>query len=221
MDDRFDDDTKNRNIGKGYWDTLHTSYERERIIYDDWLQLFDRAIANCQTPIIDLGCGSGNDTKYLVERGKKVIPCDYSTQAIENIQKNFPEVEKTHCFDMREGLPFDDDFTSIIIADLSLHYFSDEDTRKILAEIKRVLKKDGILLFRVNSVNDVNHGAGQGEEVERHYYRTDDGRFKRFFDKDDIDSFFDDWEMLYINEEQMTRYEKPKELWRGAYKVNK
>lgn len=221
MDDRFDDDINNRNIGKGYWDALHTSYERERIIYDDWLQLFDRAIEHCQTPIIDLGCGSGNDTKYLIERGKKVIPCDYSTQAIENIQKNFPEVERAKCFDMREGLPFDDDFTSMIIADLSLHYFSEEDTRKILDEIKRVLKKDGILVFRVNSVNDVNHGAGQGEEVERHYYRTTDGRFKRFFDKEDINLFFDGWEMLYINEEQMTRYEKPKELWRGAYKVNK
>lgn len=105
MDDRFDDDTKIKSVGKGYWDTLHTSYERERIIYDDWLELFDRAIEQCKTPIIDLGCGSGNDTKYLIERGKKVIPCDYSTQAIENIKKNFPEVERTECFDMRNGLP--------------------------------------------------------------------------------------------------------------------
>lgn len=221
MDDSFDDDTKIKSVGKGYWDTLHTSYERERIIYDDWLELFDRAIEQCKTPIIDLGCGSGNDTKYLIERGKKVIPCDYSTQAIENIKKNFPEVERTECFDMRNGLPFEDNFTSIIIADLSLHYFSKEDTRKLLDEIKRVLKKDGILLFRVNSVNDVNHGAGQGEEIERHYYKTTDGRYKRFFDNEDISSFFEGWEVLYINEEQMTRYEKTKELWRGAFKANK
>lgn len=221
MDDSFDDDTKIKSVGKGYLDTLHTSYEREKIIYDDWLELFDRAIEQCKTPIIDLGCGSGNDTKYLIERGKKVIPCDYSTQAIENIKKNFPEVERTECFDMRNGLPFEDNFTSIIIADLSLHYFSKEDTRKLLDEIKRVLKKDGILLFRVNSVNDVNHGAGQGEEIERHYYKTTDGRYKRFFDNEDISSFFEDWEVLYINEEQMTRYEKTKELWRGAFKANK
>ena len=221
MDDSFDDDTKIKSVGKGYWDTLHTSYERERIIYDDWLELFDRAIEQCKTPIIDLGCGSGNDTKYLIERGKKVIPCDYSTQAIENIKKNFPEVERTECFDMRTGLPFEDNFTSIIIEDLSLHYFSKEDTRKLLDEIKRVLKKDGILLFRVNSVNDVNHGAGQGEEIERHYYKTTDGRYKRFFDNEDISSFFEGWEVLYINEEQMTRYEKTKELWRGAFKANK
>lgn len=221
MDDSFDDDTKIKSVGKGYWDTLHTSYEREKIIYDDWLELFDRAIEQCKTPIIDLGCGSGNDTKYLIERGKKVIPCDYSTQAIENIKKNFPEVERTECFDMRNGLPFEDNFTSIIIADLSLHYFSKEDTRKLLDEIKRVLKKDGILLFRVNSVNDVNHGAEQGEEIEKHYYKTTDGRYKRFFDNEDISSFFEGWEVLYINEEQMTRYEKTKELWRGAFKANK
>ncbi len=215
------DGAKNTGIVKAYWDGVHTNYEREKIIYDDWLQLFDSAIENCLSPIIDLGCGSGNDTKYLIEKGKKVIPCDFSAHAIENIQKNFPEAEGPKCFDMREGLPFDDDFSGIIIADLSLHYFSQAETRKILDEIKRVLKKDGILLFRVNSVNDVNHGAGQGEEVEKNYYRTADGRFKRFFDKEDLDSFFDGWEMLYINEEQMTRYEKPKELWRGACRVKK
>lgn len=67
----------------------------------------------------------------------------------------------------------------------------------------------------------MNHGAGQGEEIERHYYKTTDGRYKRFFDNEDISSFFEGWEVLYINEEQMTRYEKTKELWRGAFKANK
>jgi hypothetical protein len=37
---------------------------------------------------------------------------------------------------------------------------------KILKEISRVLMKDGILLCRVNSINDRNYGAGQGIEIE-------------------------------------------------------
>lgn len=219
----FDDDRKQDAIEKANerWNNIHSHYEREKIRYDDWLDLFDRAIKNCKTPIIDLGCGSGNDTLYLIEKGKNVIPCDYSKNAIENIKRNFPEVERTENFDMSKGLPFEDNFTNIIIADLSLHYFSEEKTFEILEEIKRVLKPNGLLLFRVNSVKDVNHGAGEGKEIETHLYETEDGRQKRFFDEQDIKKFFDEWENLYMHEEIMGRYGMEKVLWRCAVKVNK
>lgn len=62
---------------------------------------------------------------------------------------------------MTRGLPFENNFTDLIICDLSLHYFREKTTFEILEEIKRVLKPDGILLFKVNSVKDVNHGAGE------------------------------------------------------------
>lgn len=219
----FDDDRKQDAIEKANqrWDDIHSHYEREKIKYDDWLELFDRAIKNCKTPIIDLRCGSGNDTLYLIERGKNVIPCDYSKNAIDNIKNNFPEIERAECFDMSKGLPFEDNLTDIIISDLSLHYFTEQKTFEILDEIKRVLKPNGLLFFRVNSVKDVNHGAGEGTEIEPHLYETADGRYKRFFDAEDIKKFFSDWENLYIHEEVMGRYGAEKVLWRGALKVNK
>lgn len=211
---------KQRNKAKEKWNNIHSNYERENIKYDDWLELFQRPIDNCKTPIIDLGCGSGNDTLYLVNRGKKVISCDYSRNAIQNIQKNFPEVERTECFDMTKGLPFEDNFTDIIISDLSLHYFTERKTFEILDEIKRVLKPEGILLFRVNSIKDINHGACQGKEIEHHLYKND-GIYKRFFDAQDLEKLFTDWEKLYIHEESMGRYGLEKILWRGAVKVKK
>ena len=144
--------------------------------------------------------GSGNDTLYLIERGKKVIPCDYSKNAIENIKNNFPEIERAECFDMTKGLPFEDNLTDIIISDLSLHYFTEQKTFEILDEIKRVLKPNGLLFFRVNSINDVNYGAREGKEIESHLYETADGRYKRFFDEKDIATFFANWEKLYIQD---------------------
>ena len=193
----LDDDRKEKAIQKANerWNKVHSHYDRSQIKYDDWLELFERAIENCPTPIIDLGCGSGNDTLYLIER--------------------------TECFDMTKGLPFEDNFTDIIISDLSLHYFAEKKTFEILEEIKRVLKPNGILLFRVNSVRDVNHGAGEGTEIEPHLYETEDGRYKRFFDNEDFKKFFANWEELYLHEETMGRYELEKVLWRGAFKVNK
>lgn len=85
------------------WDRLHADYERDRIQYDLWLQDFDNILQAYRMPIVDLGCGSGSDAKYLIERGKTVIACDYSARAIESIRKNFPEVQDALCFDMSEG----------------------------------------------------------------------------------------------------------------------
>ena len=51
---------------------------------------------------------------------------------------------------------FEDESIEVIIADLSLHYFNDETTKNIVKEIKRVLKCNGYLIARVNSVNDSN-----------------------------------------------------------------
>ena len=100
---------------------------------------------------------------------------------------------------------------------LYLRKMGKEDTFKILDEIKRVLNKGGVLFLRVNSVEDVNHGAMQGEEIEHHLFKTSDGRYKRFFDEDDIDFFFKDWKKIYVNEESMKRYKEEKILWKCAF----
>ena len=197
-----------------YWDNLHQKYNRKDIKTDDWLDNFLEIINNCSTPILDLGCGSGNDTLYLINKGKKVISCDQSSNAIKNIKKNFPEVYDTKCFDMLDGMPFKDNTLDVIIADLCLHYFKEKDTIMILKELRRILSMNGHLIFRVNSINDINHGAGEGEEVEHHLYETSDKRLKRFFDEEDIKYFFKDFDIEFLNEEKMSRYKQEKRLYK-------
>lgn len=67
---------------------------------------------------------------------------------------------------MMKKFPIADKKYSLIIADLSLHYFNNETTIHIMKEIKRILKDGGVLLARVASVNDFNFGAGQGEKQD-------------------------------------------------------
>ncbi|MDE7404149.1 MAG: class I SAM-dependent methyltransferase [Lachnospiraceae bacterium] len=201
-----------------HWNKVHNSYKRAEIKTDNWLEDFSRIISSCSTPIIDLGCGSGNDTLYLIQKGKKVISCDQSPNAISNIKSNFPEVFDTRCFNMLDGFPFDDHSTELIIADLCLHYFREKDTFNIINEIKRVLSPDGHLILRVNSINDINYGAGRGIEIEKHLFMTDDNRLKRFFCDDDLQYFFRGFKFLYSKEETMNRHDLEKRLYKVCLK---
>lgn len=189
-----------------YWNAIHTRNAGKELLTDDWLVEYDSIIDKCDTPILDLGCGSGNDTFHFLSKGKMVIACDQSEVAIGLIQKNFPDVMGAECFNMLDGLPFDDDSFEIVCADLCLHYFTEEDTKTILNEIKRVMTPGGYLFVRVNSVKDINHGAGNGFEIEPGLYKTENGTLKRFFDYTSVKKFFSDFRILKCEEAKMLRY---------------
>lgn len=200
-----------------HWDKLFKSLADQKPSYDSWLDKYADILRGWRDmPIIDLGCGFGNDTLYLSERGYRVISCDFSAEALHRLAYFIAE-PVTKLFDMREGLPFADASAGIVIADLSLHYFSWADTEKILNDIRRVLIDGGCLLARVNSVKDIDPGSGLGSLIEENYYDIK-GSLKRFFDRSQIDEFFRAWEMIHISEYEMVRYEKKKTLWEIAVK---
>lgn len=95
--------------------------------------------------ILDLGCGIEADTLYLLERGYNVLSCDFSVEALKSIENNIPN-SKTLYLDMMKKFSIADKKYSLIIADLSLHYFNNETTIHIMKEIKRILKDGGVLL---------------------------------------------------------------------------
>lgn len=207
-------DAKYRENSGKYWEDVHQSYDSTKIKVDDWLERFDDIIMASTRPIMDLGCGGGNDTKYLMEKGKQVIACDGSRNAIANLKANFPDIKEARCMDMLDGFDFEDESFEVIIADLCLHYFDEKDTEMIISELKRILVPGGHIILRVNSINDVNHGAGQGKEIEYHVYESSQGTMKRFFDEADIRKFFKEFEIEYLKEEIMSRYRLEKKLYR-------
>lgn len=183
--------------------------------YDEWLADYETEIENCQSTIVDLGCGLGNNTLYLIQKGKQVLACDYSEVAIQTIQKEIPQAS-TKLFDMSQGFPIEDCFTDIVVADLCIHYFTEEATRKIICEIKRILKPNGIFLFRVNSVNDTKF-ISNGLSIDDNFiWQPEWKKSKRIFDEESIRYFFADWKIEKMKEEKMLRYEIEKIVWNCA-----
>lgn len=200
------------------WNNLHKEYAKtNQPSYDDWLDEFEPIISKVNTEIIDLGCGvTGNNTLYLLEKGKKVISCDFAIEALKEVNKI--KGSKTTLFDMLEKFPFKDNSADLIIADLCLHYFKENDTKRIIGEIKRILKPNGYLLFRLNSTNSPAYKKlNKSDEIESHLFFTKNME-KRFFDKNDIEKFFKDFELVSLKEESMSRYASNKIVWKCAAK---
>ena len=193
-------------------------------IYDLWLDDYKSDLEKFKnSKFLDLGCGIGADTLYLIERGYKVISVDYSKEAINNILSNIKGSE-AKILDMNEKFTFENNSFNLIIADISLHYFNEEKTKNIMNEIKRILNKNGILICRVSSINDKYYGAGSGTEIEKRYY--DHGSYaQRYFNEDDLNKFFSIIGKFTFVEKAMTRkeayYSKPKMLYQVRVECNK
>ncbi len=183
--------------------------------YDNWLADYEAEIEKCETAIVDLGCGLGNNTYFLIGKGKEVLACDYSEVAIETLQKDVPQV-KTKLFDMAQKFPIENNYTDIVIADLSLHYFTEEVTKKVIVEIKRILKPNGVLLFRVNSIHDDNYMLKQNTLDKDFFWEETQQKSKRVFQEKNIREFFADWKIEKVKEEKMLRYELEKIVWNCA-----
>ena len=193
---------------KDFWDNAQATYSTNGEEYSSWLDKYAEKILRCKTKALDLGCGIGYDSDYLTQKGLDVIACDFSEVALKRLKERVPSVNAI-LLDISEPLPFEDKSFDLIIADLSLHYFDEKTTEKIMEEIKRILSPGGCLLARVNSIYDVNHGAGNGEKIEDNYYFVG-GYNKRFFTIEDAQRFFSIIGKVKATEENMSRYNKPK-----------
>lgn len=193
---------------ENYWKSIHKKYFKNEIVYDNWLDSYSNILNKCKTKVLDLGCGLGNNTLYLTERGYDVVACDYSDIAIKKIKEKFKNVEAI-LVDISKELPFKDGSFDLVVADLSLHYFDKKTTLSIMNEIKRILTQKGNLIARVNSVEDTNHGAGKGKKLEENFYYVE-GYNKRFFSEEDATFFFSVIGSPQIKKSEMFRHREPK-----------
>jgi SAM-dependent methyltransferase len=194
---------------KVHWDSIY--YNDPDIKNDKWIIDYLKPLENERSFAIDIGCGNGANVPVLLGYGYNVCVCDYSKNAIDAIKKNFSV--DAMIVDIRKGLPYVENQFDLGIADLSLHYFGERDTIFIINEIKRVVKRTGLILIRVNSVNDIEFGFGRGHEIERNFF-VDNGKNKRFFDHQDIDFYFGkQFQIEKAIELETTRYGKVKKVW--------
>ena len=177
---------------------------------DPWLTLVAARAAG--QPILELGCGAGRDTEVLTGAGHPVVALDLSPSQVDAARSRAPSAQ-LYCQDVRDPFPTCAAQALVVVASLSLHYFCWCETVALVERIRELLLPAGLLLCRLNSTNDVHHGAVGHPEIEKDYYLVD-GQPKRFFDRVAVEELFaDGWHTLSLREQTVQRYARPKVLW--------
>ncbi|MCQ3829277.1 class I SAM-dependent methyltransferase [Microbulbifer elongatus] len=152
--------------------------------------------------VLELGAGTGIDTKILRSIASSLIATDLVRNDLLNIEE----------LDHSERLPYESNSFEVVVASLCLHYFDWIKTEEVVSEIYRVLTPGGILIGRVNSKKDANYGATGYPEIESNLFIVNN-QAKRFFDKTDLCRLFSEkWDFTYFGEKTIDRYSMPKTI---------
>jgi len=95
-----------------------------------------------QTRVLDLCCGAGQSTRWLVRKSQDVVGLDASPLSIQRAQKQVPEA--TYVEGFAEELPFTSDRFDVVHTCVAMHEMTPKQRRQIFQEVYRVLAPGGI-----------------------------------------------------------------------------
>ncbi|QNM15049.1 class I SAM-dependent methyltransferase [Fusobacterium hominis] len=182
-------DFYNNNAENFFKDTVDADMKKA---YD----IFQKHLISNTGEILDLGCGSGRDSKYFIKCGYDITAIDLS---IELAKKASTYLEKEVIVkDMRE-LDYCDKFIGIW-ACASLLHLKENDILKTLQKCYMALKKDGILYA------SFKYGNNNYEK---------DGRYFTCFTEEKIEKIVDLTNFIVVDMFQTSdvRVGREKEKW--------
>src|SRR5919199_229521 len=91
-----------------------------------------------ETKVLDLCCGSGQATRFLVQYSQKVTGLDISPVSLERAKRNVPQAKYVEA--IAQDMPFPDAQFDLVHTSVAMHEMKPSVLRQILKEVYRVLK---------------------------------------------------------------------------------
>ena len=99
-------------------------------------------VINQNTQVLDLCCGAGQTTKFLVKQSAHVTGLDVSPVALARAKQNVPEAK--YIEGLAQDIPLPDNQFELIHTSSALHEMTPQELEQIFQEVYRVLQPGGI-----------------------------------------------------------------------------
>jgi SAM-dependent methyltransferase len=131
--------------------TGHLSYSPayNRWVYRRKRQVLHSALRDVRqtSPALDVGAGTGWVVNELLAAGNDVEGCDVTDVAVERLRQRFPRIPFFRCELGSDRLPRPDaTYNLVTMLDVSYHITDDDDWRRAVEELARVLQPHGALV---------------------------------------------------------------------------
>jgi len=99
--------------------------------------------------VLEVGCGTGPVTEWLVDHGAAVVACDVSATMLQIARSRVGDSAELHHHDLAEPLTFlEDASVDLVVASLVFHYL--RDWVAPLRELHRVLRPTGSVVMSIH-----------------------------------------------------------------------
>ncbi len=95
--------------------------------------------------VLDLCCGSGGATRYLVQDFTQVTALDASDVGLKRVAQKVPRAQCVRSF--AESMPFEDNQFDLVHTSMAMHEMRTDQLREIFREVLRVLRPGGIFVL--------------------------------------------------------------------------
>lgn len=145
-------------------------------LYADTLDLFCNSIKTKDAEVLELACGPGNITKYLLNKRPdfKLLGTDLAPNMIELAKINNPTAQ-FEIMDCRAITKINKTYDAIMCG-FCLPYLSKEEAIQLISDASKILKPKGLLYISTMeddySKSTYKKGSG-GDEIFMHYHEGD------------------------------------------------
>ena len=146
-------------------------------LYGDTFDFFCKAITSKNAEILELACGPGNITQYLLKKRPdfRILATDLAPNMIALAKINNPDAQ-FEVMDCREIGTIDKTYDGIMCG-FCLPYLAKEETIKLIHDTSLLLKPGGIIYLSTMeddyTKSSLKKGSG-GDELFMHFYQADD-----------------------------------------------
>ena len=151
---------------------------------DDWWRAGTEKLISLLKPgaqVLDVGCGGGTKSKYIIAKGLQVSGIDFSESMIEIARREAPQA-KFWVLDMREVDTLVGEFDCIFVQAALLHIAKNEvDT--VLKKLERKLRVGGYFYIAVKGIRE---DGIEEEVVKKNNYTYEYERFFSYFTAEEL-----------------------------------